>query len=48
VSDGPSDCARAAETKAEQLIAERWPKLRRIRYHSVAPKYGTAVYMYEE
>lgn len=48
MSDGPSDCARAAETKAEQLIAERWPKLRRIRYHSVAPKYGTAVYMYEE
>ena len=48
MSDGPSDCAHAAETKAERLIAEHWPKLKRINYHTTAPRYGTVVYLYEE
>jgi len=48
VSDGPSDCAYAAEAKAEKLIAQRWPGLKRIHHHTRAPRYGTVVYMYEE
>ena len=47
MSDGPSDCAYAAEARAERLVAAKWPKVRRIHFAEDAPKQGIVLYVYE-
>ena len=48
MSDGPSDCARAAESKAEKFVKEKYSAYRRINIAGDAPKRGTVVFVYEE
>ncbi len=48
MSDGPSDCAYAAEAQAEKFIKQRWPGAKRVCTATAAPKAGTVVLCYEE
>lgn len=48
MSDGPSDCAAAANNKATELVKKRFPNVPRIFNKLYAPKTGTVVLVYEE
>lgn len=48
MSDGMTDCARAAESRAEKLVKEKYPGIRQIQSPEEAPKHGTVVFVYEE
>ena len=48
MSDGLSDCARSAESRAERFVKEKYPGLKRIQTAGDAPKHGTVVLVYEE
>ena len=48
MSDGPSDCARNAEARAERFVKAKFPSVKAIRHPSHAPKTGKVVVVYEE
>ena len=48
MSDGPSDCAYAAERKARKLAQDRWPKVPYALCPTHCPEHGTVVLVYEE
>ncbi len=48
MSDGPSDCARNAEARADRFVKAKFPGVKTIMSPSHAPKTGKVVVIYEE
>lgn len=48
MSDGPSDCARNAESRAERFVKAKFPDVKLILSPSHAPKTGKVAVVYEE